>query len=125
MCIGVTIPSIKVFVILPFNKEIRQGIINKELWINAMEFVALFIAYIIFLAKYNLQPNDFPPCPVLLLWGDNKSANKWTRTISASSFIAQNLLRLLANYLIHSPVKEGTEWIAGKKNKEADNTSRV
>ena len=65
MCIGVTVPAIKVFVLLPFSREIRQCIVNKELWINAMEFAALFIAYITFLAEYNLRPNEFPPFPVL------------------------------------------------------------
>ena len=54
MCIGVTIPAIKVFVLLPYSKEIRQRVINEKIWINAMEFVALFIAYITFLAEYNL-----------------------------------------------------------------------
>ena len=47
------------------------------------------------------------------------------RTISAGSFIAQSLLRLFVNYLIHYPVKEDTDWIAGQMNKEADNISRV
>ena len=50
MCIGVTIPAINVFVLLPFSKEIRQRIIDKELWINALEFAALFLANITFLA---------------------------------------------------------------------------
>ena len=125
MYIGVIIPAIKVFVLLPFSKEIQQHIINKELWIIAMEFVALFIAYITFLAEYNLRLDDFLPFPVLSLWGDNKSANKWIRTIRASFFITQDLLRLFAKYLIHSPVKEDTNWIAGDKNKEANNISRV
>ena len=125
MCIGVTIPAIKVFVLLPFSKEIQQRIINEELWINALEFSALFLANITFLVEYNFRPNEFPPFPVLQLWGDSKSVNKWMRTISAGSFIAQNLLRLFANYLIHSPVKGDTDWIAGEKNKEADDISRV
>ena len=125
MCIEVTIPAIKVFVLLPFSKEIRQRIINKEIWINAMEFVALFIAYITFLVEHNLRLNDFLSHHVLLLWGDNKSANKWIRKISAGSFIAQNLLRLFVNYLIHSPVKGDTNWIAGNNNKEIDNLSCV
>ena len=103
--IGVTIPAIKVFVLLPFSKEIQQCIINEDLWTNALEFAALFLAYITFLVDYNLQPNEFPPFAVLRLWGDSKSANKWMRTISAGSFIAQNLLRLFAKYLIPSPVK--------------------
>ena len=125
MCIGVTIPAIKVFVLLPYSKEIRQRIINEELWINALEFGALFLAYITFLADYNLRPNEFPPFPVLRLWGDSKSANKWMRTISSGSYIAQNLLRLFANYLMHSPVKGDTEFVAGELNKEADDISRV
>ena len=125
MCIGVTIPAIKVFVLLPFSKEIRQRVINKELWINALEFAALFLAYITFLADYNLRPNEFPPFPVHRLWGDSKSANCWMRTISADSFIAQNLLRLYAKYLINSPIKGDTAWVAGEDNGEADDKSRV
>ena len=125
MCIGVTIPAIKVFVLLPFSKEMRQRVIDKELWINALEFAALFLAYITFLADYNLRPNEFPPFPVHRLWGDSKSANCWMRTISAGSFTAQNLLRLYANYLINSPIKGDTAWVAGDNNGEADDISRV
>ena len=90
-----------------------------------MEFAALFIAYIPFLAEYNFWPNEFPPFSVSRLRGDSKSANKWIRTISAGSFIAQNLLRLFANYHIHFPVKGDTNWIAGDNNKEIDNLSCV
>ena len=65
MCIGVTTPAIKVFVLLSFSKEIQQGIINEELWFNALEFMALFLAYITFLAEYNLRLNKFSLFPVL------------------------------------------------------------
>ena len=65
MYIGVTIPAIKVSVLLPCSKEIRQRIINEDLWINASEFAALFLAFINFLTDYNLCPNKFSPFPVL------------------------------------------------------------
>ena len=87
-----------------------------------MEFIALFMAYIAFLAEYNLRPDEFPPYPILHLWGDNMSTNKWMRKISASSFTAQDLLRLFANYLLHSPIKGDTIWIAGEEDGEADET---
>ena len=90
-----------------------------------MEFIALFMAYIAFLAEYNLRPDEFPPYPILRLWGDNMSANKWMRKISAVSTTAQNLLRYFANYLLHSPVKGDTHWIPGEENVEADDVSRV
>ena len=47
------------------------------------------------------------------------------RTISSGSYIAQNLLRLFANYLINSPIKGDTDWVAGEMNKEVDDISRV
>ena len=53
------------------------------------------------------------------------SANKWMKKSSSSSIIAQNLLRLFANYMIHSLVKGDTNWIPGEMNKEADEVSRV
>ena len=124
-CIGVTIPEIKVFVLIPFSKELRQRILDKEVWINSLEFIALFMAYIAFLAEYNLRPDEFPPYPVLRLWGDNMSTNKWMRKISAVSTTAQNLLDYFANHLLHSPVKGDTNWIAVEENKEADEISSV
>ena len=75
-CIGVTIPKIKFFVLLPFSKELRQQILNQEVWINSLEFIALFIAYIAFLVEYNLRLDEFPPYLVLRLWGNNMSTNK-------------------------------------------------
>ena len=125
LCIGVTIPQIKVFVLLPFSEALRKRILNKEVHINSLEFIALMLAYIVFLAEYELRPNEFPPHPVLKLRGDSKSANKWMREISTGSIIAQNLLRMFANYLLYSLLKGDTDWIPGDENGEADEVSRV
>ena len=67
LCIGVNIPQINVFVLLPFSKQLWERILLGEVHINALEFIALFLAYIAFLAEYNLQLEDFSPYPFLLL----------------------------------------------------------
>ena len=90
MCIGVTIPAIKVFVLLPFSREIQQHTINEDLWINALEFAALFPTYITFLVDYNLHPNEFPPFPVL--WLDsgltaNLQINGWEQSVLVLSLL--------------------------------------
>ena len=56
---------------------------------------------------------------------DSMSANKWMREISTGSVIAQNLLRMFANYLLYSLLKGDTSWIPGDENGEADKVSRV
>jgi len=94
--------------------------------INTLELIALFLGYIMFLAKYNSSPDGtFPPVPQLLLWGDNMSANKWFRTFSTRSPMATNALRLFAEYMLLSDVSPLPEWIPGELNVEADDVSRV
>ena len=75
--------------------------------------------------RSNIELNEFPPHPVLKLRGDSMSANKWMREISTGSIIAQNLLRMFANYLLYSLLKGDTDWIPGDENGEADEVSRV
>jgi hypothetical protein len=122
--IGVVIPDLKIVILLPYSEHLYRRIKKGEVHINVLEFLALFLAYLAFLKRYNLDPSQFPPFPTMLSWGDSKSANKWMRTISTASVMGQNALRLFANYTLQSPVTSFPEHIAGKDNIEADDVSR-
>ena len=123
--IGVVIPTIEVFILLPFGESLCNRIKKGEVQINVLEFIALFLAYIAVLEEYQNDNSAFPPHPCLLLWGDSMTANAWMNKMSTSSIMGQNVLRLFANYLLLSPIKGHTKHIAGKDNHQADDISCV
>ena len=123
--IGVVNEKLKCFLLLPYSKELFLRIKNEEVHINVLELLALFLGYVMFLTRYKLSPDSFPPFPQLVLWGDSMSANKWFRKFSTNSAMATMALRYFAEYMPNSPVQPVPQWIAGELNVEADDVSRV
>ena len=125
--LGVVNDDIKAIIILPFSKRLYQLLHSKkgEAHINTMELIALFLGYIMFLAKYESTPNEFPPHPQIRLFGDNKSANKWFHTFSGRSESAKRMLSYFAEYVQYSPVSATTSYVESEKNEVADDLSRV
>ena len=132
--IGVYIPSMKVIALFPFKKKIFDMIKSKEeykkgmtdkIHINILEFIALFISYLVFKTKYEENPGKFPPTPILDANGDSTSANAWWNKISTVSTHGQNMLRVYAEYQRTSAVCSVAAHIVGVKNIIADDISRV
>ena len=123
--IGVVNHSLKAIIVLPFTEHLHLRMNRKLVHINTMELIALFLAYIMFLAAYEEAPGTWPTHPVIRLWGDNMSANKWFRTFSTNSRTATRALLLFAEYMKDSPVSPCPEHIPGKINIEGDDLSRL
>ena len=123
--IGVVNHHLKAIIVLPFRKELHMRMHEKKVHINTMELLALFLSYIMFLTAYEADPTAFLPHPIIKLWGDNMSANKWFRTVSTSSPAATAMLLLMAEYIKDSPVKPEPDHIPGKYNIEGDDLSRL
>jgi hypothetical protein len=124
--IGVYIPCLKAWCLVPFSKHLVHRIkVKEEVHINVLEFLALFIAFLMFQTKYDADPSKFPPTPTMLSYGDSKSANSWMRKKSTRSLMGQNALRLFANYMLLSQVSSTTDHVKGIDNVEADDISRV
>ena len=124
--IGVISDDLQAIILLPFTKRLHYLMKNGEVHINTMELFALFLAYIMFLERYESSPvGTFPPHPQIKLWGDSMSANKWLRTYSTNSEMATRALRLFAEYMKYSPVCPVPAHVRGVDNVEADDISRV
>ena len=124
VALGAINSAIKAIIFIPYKQELYNRMKAGKTHINVMELMILFLGYIMFLHKYKLTPQQFPPEPYLKLWGDSMSANKWFRTFSTASLMATKALELFAEYFQYSPVCPITEHIPGRLNIEADNISR-
>ena len=114
------------YLLLPYSRNLFQRIKDEKVHINTLELIALFLAYIMFMVRYNTSPDGtFPPVPQILLWGDSMSANKWFRKFSTNSPMATNALRMFAEYMRLSDVSPVPQHLPGKLNVEADDVSRV
>ena len=132
--IGLYIKKMKVIALIPFSKSLFQKIKSEEEYknakgekvhINVLEFIALFLAFVVFKTKYEQDPTKYPPTPVLDAQGDSTSANAWWNKISTVSAHGQNMLRVYAEYQRTSQVCSVATHIAGVDNKIADDISRV
>ena len=122
--IGVQIPRLKIWCILPFSKRLCDRIAADEVHINSLEFIAILISYIMVQEKYKANPSNYPPSPTLLAFGDNTTANAWWEKMSTHSKMGQNLLKLYAEYQLLSPVCSVAKHIKGTENVVADAISR-
>ena len=122
--IGVHIPTIRAWCLIPFSAKLCNRISTNDVHINALEFVALLITYIMVQEKHAENPARYPPHPTLDSRGDNTSANAWWRKMSTQSTMGQNLVKLYAEYQLQSPVCSLATHIAGKLNVFADGISR-
>jgi len=126
LAIGVVSDDIKAIILLPFSKRLCNLLKSGDVHINTMELIALFLAYIMFLCRYENSPEGtFAPHPQIKLWGDSMSANKWFRTFSTNSPMATKALRMFAEYMKYSPVSPVPNHISGIDNVQADDLSRV
>jgi hypothetical protein len=123
--IGVVIPKLKILAMLPFSEHLYRRVKAGEVHINVLEFIALFIGFIMFKTKYEENPSTFPPTPIMDTKGDSMSANSWWRKISTKSIMGQNMLRYYAEYERMSPVTSVAAHIKGIDNIVADDVSRV
>jgi len=115
--LAVQIPQRKVWMLLPYSKRVFDRIKkDAEIHINVLEFLALFIGFIMFQDEHKNFPNEFPPSPTMLSLGDNTSANSWVRKINTPSVMGQNALRMFAEYSINSEVAMSTDHIPTKEN---------
>ena len=60
--------------------------------INVLEFMALFLSFLVFRIKYEEDPTSYPLTTVLDAQGDSTSANAWWNKISTVSTQRQNML---------------------------------
>ena len=74
--IGVVNKELKLFLLLPYSEQLFTQIKAGEVHINTLELLALFLAYIMFMVRYNSSSAAFPMVPQILLWGDSMLANK-------------------------------------------------
>ena len=126
LAIGVQIPALKIFLLLPYSKKtVSQIKDDKKVHINVLEFIAILLVQVIFLHEYRRAPLQFPPTPTCLCEGDNTSANSWITKLSTESTMGQNALRYYAEYTLNSPVALNTKHIKGELNIVADDISRV
>ena len=116
--------SIGLFEKIKSKEEYKKGMMDK-VHINILEFIALFLSFLVFKIKYEVSPTKYPPTPVLDAQGDSTSANVWWNKISTISTHSQNMLQVYAEYQQISEVCSVAEHIAGKDNKIADDISRV
>ena len=123
--IGVVNEDLKLLLLLPYSEKLFSRIKEGKVHINSLELLALFLAYIMFMVKYEENTAHFPPVPQILLWGDSMSANKWFRTFSTNSSMATNAIQLFAEYMRLSDVSPVPQHIPGVLNVEADDISRV
>ena len=128
------IRSMKVRALIPFSKGLFEKIKSKEEYkkrmtdkvhINVLEFIALFLAFLVFKTKYKEHPTQYPPTPVLDAQGNSTSANAWWNKISTISTHGQNMLQVYAEYQRTSQVCLVAEHIKGVDNKIADDISQV
>ena len=122
--IGVTIPRLRVWCILPYTAALHARIKLGLVHINALEFVGVLLAYIMALERHKARPQDFNPTPVIRAMCDNTSANAWWKKMSTHSTMGQNLIKLYAEYQLLAPVCSVAEHIKGVDNVVADNISR-
>lgn len=61
---------------------------------NVLEFIALFLAFLVFEAKDDEVPTKFPLTQVLNPQGDSMSANAWLNKISTVSTHVLNMLQV-------------------------------
>ena len=126
LSLGVQIPKRKILCLIVYSKEIVDAIKQtKTIHINALEFIAIWMSFLMTQLEYETNDKTFPPSPTLLCYRDNTSANSWVRKIQTESALGQNLLRMFAEYTLDSPVHVNTDHIAGKDNIVADDISRV
>ena len=122
--IGVSIPAIRAWCLLPYSAELCSRIEAKKVHINSLEFIGLLLAYIMVLERYNADPSQFPPHPILRALGDNKAANAWWSKMSTASTAGRNLLKLYAEYQLLAPLCSVPKHIKGVDNVVADTISR-
>ena len=76
----------RIMALIPFSKTLFNKIKSKEKYkkgmtdkvhINVLEFIALFLSYLVFKTKYEEDPTKFPPTPILDAQGDSTTANAW------------------------------------------------
>jgi hypothetical protein len=122
--LGVIVPKLRIWCVLPFSEALSQRIKKREVHINCLEFLAITIAYMIVLDAVREHPGQYPPDPIMLYRGDNTSANSWWKKVMTRSAMGQNLLRMYAEMRRVAPVHGKVEHIAGVDNGEADAISR-
>lgn len=93
--IAVLFLKLKIWCFLPYSKRIYNLIKEEKIHINHLEFIAIFLAFIIFQYIYHENPLklSFPPYPLLDSKSDSISALTWWEKISTKSIIGQNLPR--------------------------------
>ena len=124
--LAVQIPNRKVWMLLPFSQRIFNRIKkDEEIHINVLEFLALFIGFVMFQEEHKHFPTEFPPAPTMISLGDNMSANSWVQKINTPSIMGQNALQLFAEYNIGFDVAMSMDNISSKANIIADTISRV
>ena len=114
--VGVQIPRRKTWMILPFLARLFRQIKEKntkfqQVHINVLEFIAIFIGFLMLKLDHEEDPESFPPHPTMLSLGDNKSANSWAKKFNTESMMGQNALQLFAEYVKHSNVALSTDHI--------------
>ncbi len=122
--IGVDIPHLRTWCLLPYGPALCTRLTQGETHINELEFIGLFLAYVMVLEAVNNNLIDHHPHPTVCLMGDNMSANAWCNKMSTQSVAGQNLLKLFAEYQLLSPLGASATHIAGVDNVVADTISR-
>lgn len=127
--IATYIPSARVFCILPLSeglwKRISRSTKNPDaIHINILEFIGIILGFIIAQDLISQSPDLYPPTPIAHVECDNTSAIAWSKRMSSSSIRGQNLLRLFAEFTLHSPVGLSATHIPGVDNHMADFLSR-
>ena len=61
--IGVHIPSIRAWCLIPFSAKLCHWITSGEVHINALEFIALLVTYIMVQERHKDNPSRYPPTP--------------------------------------------------------------
>jgi hypothetical protein len=126
--LSVYIKQSKVWCMVPFGKDRFSQIkglgIDKDVYINSLEYIALQLASIIVNKLYKEKPTVFPPSPTHLALGDNMPSLSWFDHHSTASAMGKNQIRLSAEYSIDANVKLSGKHLKGTLNTMADDISR-
>ena len=70
--IGCVSDDLQAIILLPFSERLHFMMKQGKVHINVMELIALFLAYLMFLSRYESAPDGtFPPHPQIKLFGDS------------------------------------------------------
>jgi hypothetical protein len=120
--IGLLVPMAKVYCLVPVNPDLAdrfnlpQGHSSDLLHINTLEFIGVFLAYVVITILATDRPATYPPATIMHINCDNTSAIAWCSKMGTAFKYGQALLRVYAEIHLISPVATATHFLAGRLN---------